>query len=183
MKNDNFDLIYFTYMIAIFLNVILMLNMIISILGDSFDEFQLFSVYFDSREMTQAILEIEEIFSISGRVDVGKYLHVCVNAYQTETSEWQGKVLEVRNLIDRRFDSLFSQNSENLLKITEKIQEIGGKVSVSNNGFEKIQEKVGKIEENMNQMTQGLTEKVSSLESTMKELSQKLETILTRLPS
>jgi hypothetical protein len=43
-----------------------MLNLIISILGDSFDEFQVLKVYYDKKEMCEVILEIEQIVSLFG---------------------------------------------------------------------------------------------------------------------
>jgi hypothetical protein len=52
---EKFNLEYVTFMLAVVLNVILMLNIIISILGDSFDEFQSFAVYYDHKEMAQVI--------------------------------------------------------------------------------------------------------------------------------
>jgi uncharacterized protein (DUF2062 family) len=50
---EEFNLQYFTFLIAIILNVILMLNMIISILGDSFDKFQIMKVFHNYKQMTE----------------------------------------------------------------------------------------------------------------------------------
>ena len=96
---NTFDLGYITYLVAIILNVVLMLNMIISILGDSFDEFQLFANYYDNKEMTQVILEIEQIFSIFVKEDTRKYLHICDNYYESNEELWQGKVIDIRTSI------------------------------------------------------------------------------------
>ena len=94
------DLVYVTYLTAIVLNVILMLSMIISILGDSFDEFQLYAIYYDNKEMTQVILEIEEIAaSLLNPKDLKMYLHTCTNYYKPDENTWQGKVIDVRAVV------------------------------------------------------------------------------------
>jgi hypothetical protein len=61
-KFDSFDLVYARYVLAILLNVVLMLNMIVSIFGGSFDKFQLLSNYYNYREMAKVILELQNIF-------------------------------------------------------------------------------------------------------------------------
>jgi hypothetical protein len=75
--------------------------MIISILGDSFDEFQTFAVYYDHKEMTQVILEIEQIALVFDKQDLKMNLHIVMNFYQSEADVWQGKVVDTRTAVDQ----------------------------------------------------------------------------------
>ncbi|OMJ80949.1 hypothetical protein SteCoe_18714 [Stentor coeruleus] len=76
-----------TYIIAVTTNMIIMLNMIISILGDVFDEFQLNAEIYNYTEMAQVISEIDQILSYLGSTENYKYLHVCIHAYEATGNE------------------------------------------------------------------------------------------------
>jgi hypothetical protein len=94
--------------------------MIISILSDSYDEFQVFAIYCDCREMTEVILEIEQMFSISTRINKDMFFQVCVNYYKEEDDNWQGKVLDTRvELIKNR--AMIKLNCEKIERFEEKI--------------------------------------------------------------
>ena len=109
------------------LNVLLMLNMIISILGDSFDEFQLFADYYDNKEMNQVILEIEQIFSIFVKDNLRKYLHICGNYYESNEESWQGIVIDLRNQVNELENRLYKKIEENQTKIYESIDKLNEK--------------------------------------------------------
>ena len=126
-----------------------MLNMIISILGDSFDE--LFANYYDNKEMTQVILEIEQIFSIFVKEDTRKYLHICDNYYESNEELWQGKVIDIRTSI-----------SELENRIYKKIEDNQDKVNESN---EKINQSIEKINEKLNEKTSEIENKVALIDS------------------
>ena len=145
-SGSELNLEYATFIIAVFLNVVLMLNMIISILGDSFDEFQTFAIYYDNKEMTQVILEIEQITSLFVSQDLKKYLHIVTNYYQSETDLWQGKVVDTRSAVD-----------ELKAKIDKKIdKDIIGKLILMDRKLETVESKIdlfeGKVEEKIDEM-------------------------------
>jgi WD40 repeat protein/gas vesicle protein len=94
------DLGYLSYLLAVTLNVVLMLNMIISIFGDSFDKFQLLSNYYKYKEMAQVILEVERIFSFLDRPKEFKFVHMIENPY-TGDDLWKGKFVENKELIEK----------------------------------------------------------------------------------
>jgi hypothetical protein len=106
IKSHEFTLQYVTFFIAVVINVVLMLNMLISILGDSFDEFQLFCIFYDNKEMTQVVLEIEYILSLTTPLDTRMHLHICENYYKTTDDIWEGKVIDLRKIIDSRVSVL-----------------------------------------------------------------------------
>lgn len=96
-----FSLTYATFLFAIVFNVILMLNMIISILGDSFDEFQLKSEVYDNKEMTEVIIEIEQIKALFYVNTELFHIHALVYAYESESYIWDGKMKDIRRYISR----------------------------------------------------------------------------------
>ncbi|OMJ81008.1 hypothetical protein SteCoe_18621 [Stentor coeruleus] len=100
MMSESFDFEYLTLFLAIIVNVILMLNMIISILGDSFDEFQLKAVIYNFTEMTEVILDIENIKNVFNPIGSSKYLHACTYAYENTENQWTGKVMNMRAHFD-----------------------------------------------------------------------------------
>jgi WD40 repeat protein len=200
MMSEQFDIIYVTFFIAVIVNVIVMLNMIISILGDSFDEFQLSAAYYDTREMTELILEIEQIYSLFSKKDEQMYLHACQNCYQGEPNLWQGKVVDVRKLVKESADKINDStqakiksledsiktannhiktdlskteaNIRGLKSLTKEIQE-----SVANvkndylNGEKRIIEDVNKRLESLEEsMTRKIDEKVDSLSTKLDEI-------------
>lgn len=189
VDSDQFDIRYLTYLFAIIINVVLMLNMIISILGDSFDEFQLFSVYYDNREMTQVILEIEEIFSVFRKFEESKYLHICVNAYETESNNWQGKVLDVRNFIKENIDLLSTkvdQVTSNLestkgslqTNLTQISDSVKSSETQSQKRIDSISEKIKQLENSLSDINSSLSSKIESLDGSMITLTSKLDSIL-----
>ncbi|OMJ86726.1 hypothetical protein SteCoe_11738 [Stentor coeruleus] len=96
-----FSLVYATFLFAIVFNVILMLNMIISILGDSFDEFQLKSEVYDNKEMTEVIIEIEQIKALFFVNTQLFHIHTLVYAYDSESYVWDGKMKDIRRYVSR----------------------------------------------------------------------------------
>lgn len=98
---EPFTLQYGTYIIAIILNVVLMLNMIISIFGNSFDEFQLMSTYYNYKEMTEVILELEYIFSFMNKSSEFKYIHTIENPYVHDSDLWKEEAVENKEFFEK----------------------------------------------------------------------------------
>ena len=121
MASDIVNLIYATYFMAAMLNVIIMLNMIIALLGDSFDQFQTLAKYYDNREMIKVILEIEEVLSVFHQSTEQRFMHICENFYNESEDLWQGKVVDMRMLIKNTAEES-SRVAEGLKK---KIDELG----------------------------------------------------------
>jgi hypothetical protein len=118
-ENEKFDLFYIAFFSATVFNVIIMLNLLISILGDSFDKFQLSSQEIDCMEMTQVILEIESMMFYRSRQNDNKmYLVVCENE-STVKQEWDGKIL----IVQRKLDEMNSDFDRNEKIIEDKIAE------------------------------------------------------------
>lgn len=122
-NDDNYSIVghYLTIILAVIISIILMLNMIISILENSFDEFQFKETIYNFQEMAQVMLEIELIKIIFTKTqDEEQYLHICTKANTNENSNWSGKVLDIRECIQlgsakmKKKVSLINQSLQNI---------------------------------------------------------------------
>ena len=130
---------YICFLITSFLNVIIILNLLISILGDEFEQFQIDAAEIDKREMLDGIIEIERLMFWNRGKSIFKHLQLCNEVSTDEDDgEWEGKVkafqqqikkletatkIEIKNLtdhIDLKFNHIQSEN----LKILGKLDEI-----------------------------------------------------------
>lgn len=133
MNLKDFDMLYFTFFFAIIFNLILMLNMIISLLGDTFDEFQMMADIFNYKEMIDTILEMEYIVSIFRPKDEYSYLHICQSEGHMIKNEWKGKILN--------FEMHLMKTEKNLVSTIRKIDD---KIEIMELKINSILEKVSK---------------------------------------
>jgi len=92
-----------------------MLNLLISILGDTFDNFQVAAMEVDKRKKLEGILEIEKIFSLFSRDEKKNYIHMCLQVdYDEAETEWEGKIRALDKKIDALSTKLFSMNEKNM---------------------------------------------------------------------
>ena len=90
---------YTTFMIASLVNVIMMLNLLISILGDSYDKFQANAIELDTRAMAEVILELEEFFTWQdSRVDKN-FINVIDVLNTNKMQTWEGKIKEIEKIV------------------------------------------------------------------------------------
>ncbi|OMJ64982.1 hypothetical protein SteCoe_40236 [Stentor coeruleus] len=143
--------------------MIIMLNMIISILGDVFDEFQLNAEIYNFNEMALVILENEQILSsFIGTTENLKYLHVCVHAYESSGSDWKGKVIDIRDFLKDKFlnNDLRPILNENKKEIREEIKAIDNKIQA-------ISEEAKANNANIQDRIQGVENKISNIQESI----------------
>jgi hypothetical protein len=101
------ELQYTCFMIASIVNVVILLNLLISILGDSFDKFQVTEAETDRRQMLESILEVELMASWVGKTDEERYIHICkdISGDQDEEKR-EGKILALEKKMDKIEDLL-----------------------------------------------------------------------------
>ena len=119
-SNTSTYLFYFSFFLASIINVTIMLNLLISILGDTFDNFQVGAMEVDKRKKLEGILEIEKIFSLFSRAEKRNYIHMCLQVdYDEAESEWEGKVRALDKKIDALSIKLFCQYEKNAKESTK----------------------------------------------------------------
>lgn len=115
-------LVGFIVLLAITINIILMLNMIISILGDCFDEFQFKADIYNYKEMISVVYECKCIRECFGhRISKEKYYHVCLDASENPALCWRGKVLNLRDFVSD-FKIKNRKKQREILKRIDKIE-------------------------------------------------------------
>ena len=82
---------YIYFMMASVINVILLLNLLISILGDSFDSFQIDATQIDYLEQAELILEIESLMFWKRNLNERKFMQTCQVLTVEENQEWEGR--------------------------------------------------------------------------------------------
>ena len=117
--SDFYEFIIVT--IALIINPIVMLNLLISIIGDTYDRVQSEMVIADMKELCEMIIEIEN--SMYWRRNAGSklYLQLCTTKKKEEIdAQWEGKLREIQKRLislgqtmtkmdqknDERFDAL-----------------------------------------------------------------------------
>lgn len=101
-SSNNPDMNYLFFMLTSVINVIIILNLLISILGDSYDRFQAESIEIGNLEMVEIILEIETLMFWRGNNNEKQFIQVCDTAkYDGISNEWEGKLKAIGDLINR----------------------------------------------------------------------------------
>ena len=123
-NSDNF-LTYIYFFLASVINVIIMLNLLISILGDTFDSFQLYSDEMDNLEMAELIHETESImFWKQNSPAAKKFIQVCQEVIVQDKSNWGGKIKHVAEMVK----DLKADNSQKLRELDTKFDLMSNKI-------------------------------------------------------
>ena len=142
MNTDVPDLQYFSFCLALLVNIVFMMNLIISILSNAYDEFQVKSDIINYKEMGETVLEIEFIKNLSHPEGESQYLSVCVNPYNEEEGDWEGKLKETISLIEKNQHKLESKIIRLSNNVTEFQNEFDNRIitleSNLNSKLEKI---------------------------------------------
>ena len=97
---------YIVYFGATVINVVLMLNLLISILGDSYERFQLDQVNIDIKEKAKNSRELQLMFFWTSRITDTKYIKICTNAFEVEDDQgWEGRM----RFMDKKLEKLAPQ--------------------------------------------------------------------------
>lgn len=116
--NSVFNIRYIIFFAASVVNVIIMLNLLISILGDSFDRFQVSATESDYMEMTDCIYEIECIMFWNRNRNESFPLLIwdsLESATDALDSRWEGRLMMLERSMKRNTD-LIIQEMSNMLK-------------------------------------------------------------------
>jgi hypothetical protein len=125
-NSSYFTLEYMTFILASIVNVIIILNLLISILGDTFEEFQSESKEIDCLEMAEMVLEIETLMVWRRKENQKHFIHKCQVLEQAPMKSWEGRLNAISEMIEGLQDKMGSdleiiksQNAEILKKISK----------------------------------------------------------------
>jgi WD40 repeat protein len=157
---------YPIFFLATIINVVLMLNLLISILGDSYDRFQMNQVQLDYEQRTEFILEVLEVRSVFYKCvewTEGKFLHICNLSSAGSAGDdevWEGKL----KYLDSKWDY--------------RAQALKQKIGSMDNVVNQIKYKTTAIENIVKQEIGTVNRSISSLENKVNSIEEKLGLIL-----
>ena len=163
LDKDNF-LIYISIFSATIINVILMLNMLISILGDSYDVFMLQRNIIDCKEKIMIILEVQSVLFWKNEDSKNKFLHfLCLDDknVSSEQEEWQGKIIYNDKKQEIKIDELIKRTEEMEGKVMKSIEACVQRVNLEKKGrgrdgleerFDNIENRVERVENKVDEM-------------------------------
>ena len=164
--SNTFDMNYVSFLISTVINVIIMLNLLISILGDSFDRFQVIAPEIDFLEMAQTLTEFETLMFWRRRAeDGGCYLVALLNESKKkrklgkitreEFFEVKDVVSGIRDGIDKQFEVIEKKIGSDDFNAKEKIRDELARMKV------RVEKKIiGKIFESEKRIL-GVLEKIA----------------------
>eukprot|EP00358_Blepharisma_japonicum_P002528 CAMPEP_0202945466 /NCGR_PEP_ID=MMETSP1395-20130829/6505_1 /ASSEMBLY_ACC=CAM_ASM_000871 /TAXON_ID=5961 /ORGANISM="Blepharisma japonicum, Strain Stock R1072" /LENGTH=192 /DNA_ID=CAMNT_0049645537 /DNA_START=884 /DNA_END=1458 /DNA_ORIENTATION=+ len=126
--NDGFDWAeYSTFTLASILNVILMLNLLISILGKSFDDFQQSQVSMDTKEMLDVVIEFESLMFWARNRGSRTYLQKLDYFKQNKRDKTEGKNKALEDEFEKLKSFLSGIQADKAeyikIKVTEQIND------------------------------------------------------------
>ena len=140
---------YIVYLGAIIINVVLVLNMLISILGDSYEQFQMEKPIIDYQEKGNFTYEIQRMLLWKNQESDPSYLHVCASAFADEEGDgWEGRILYMDKKLDKNYNSIQKLTKDASINVESKIELLEPKIELLEN---RLQERISLIESNMNQ--------------------------------
>ena len=121
-ENENVNSLEYVYfLLASIINVIIMLNLLISIIGDSFDKFRTESIELDCMEMTEFVIELENLMFWKREFNEKTYLQICQDVKADGNNDsWEGRVRAITSLITK----FQEENRQNFKLIQDKIKDV-----------------------------------------------------------
>jgi hypothetical protein len=110
------------FMFASVLNIIVMLNLLISILGDSHDQFQLERTAINFQEKTEMCLEVQKLMFWNRKLKDLAFMHLARKVGQDQNDgSWEGRVLYIEKQIQSVNLNVKTSNQALLNEIALKI--------------------------------------------------------------
>lgn len=122
--SSEYTLEYIVYLVCTVINVILLLNLLISILGNAFDNFQEEKDIINYKEMTKLCLKVQKTFNVAKRRSEKLYFHVVENILPSgQKDEIQIRIEEMEENVFKRIQGLedsFKSRFDKLLELVEE---------------------------------------------------------------
>jgi WD40 repeat protein len=119
------DLNYLYFTLASIINNIIILNLLVSILGNSFDKFQSEAVEIGTLEKAELVIEIETIMIWRRGYNKKQFLQVCDKVeFEGVNDDWQGKIKAIGDVVkkaDKHNKIIFDKIKTRLASIQKKV--------------------------------------------------------------
>ena len=169
-RSGVYSMQYIGYFGATVINVVLMLNLLISILGDSYDRFQLEQAVVDIKEKAKISMELQSMMFWSNKQSLLKCIRLCNSAFQNEKDEdWEGRIRFMDKKLDKNIKEMVESNKVVVAKANENSKALEETIDKSLKG------KFGSMEGKMSDISESLQDKISSIESKFCDISTSLD--------
>ena len=123
------------FVISSLVNFLIMVNLLISIIGDTYDKVQAYRQIADRREMAQIILEVEYLMIWKRNENKKSFIHLLKeDSLNEEEESWQGKVKELQDFIGTIRESVDNQRVE----FQAQLANVSADVSLIKEGLAKL---------------------------------------------
>ena len=161
----------------LFLNII-MLNLLIAIMGDSYDRVSESRRLEQLQQKARVLLEVEMTLSAKQRRDPNlfpRWIHILAPQTQLE-SGWIGRIGEIKNAIKRVTKGQTRTLSQNLKKMEQKVSSLHEKMDGLNERLEAQTDEMGALLRTMERQAQTQADfKNEIIEALMKTMAQKAQ--------
>jgi peptidoglycan hydrolase CwlO-like protein len=162
---SQYNIIFLVIFISTILNLILMLNMLISILGDSYDQFTIDKNMIDYRERISLTLEVQTALFWKNQVNQSFFVHFLESQFQNrmqENDDWQGRIMYAEQRQEMRIDEL----AKKVDGVQIKIDGVQSKIDRKIDGVKsEINKKIDGVEMKITEMSSQLVQLIESLKS------------------
>lgn len=152
---------WFVFLTATFINPLVLLNLLIAIMGDTYDRVQSGQEVADAKEISEMIIEAEAIMFWKRSTVHKKYLQMCsvLDGNSGSDSEWTGKIKVLKNEI-RKLGKKLKVTDGKILRIGETFTQ--SKSAFNNSGLftnflETLEQNITSMAEDMKSMRQDFT--------------------------
>ena len=179
-SNGVYFMQYIAYFGATVINVMLMLNLLISILGDSYERFQLEQAIVDIKEKARISMELQSMMFWTNEQSLLKYIRLCNFAFQDEEEQdWEGRIRFIDRKIDKSIKELIESNKLSDTKVIASSKSI--EIKIEEGKFPLLESKITSMEGKITSVECKICDISASLDSKMTSMESKISDINTSL--
>ena len=177
---------YIAYFGATVINVVLMLNLLISILGDSYERFQIEQTIVDIKEKARISMELQLMMFWTNKQSVLKYIRLCNSAFQDEDDQdWEGRIRFMDKKLDKSIKELTESNIVAVTKANEGSKSIEANINKSSISLEgkiqSVESKITSVEGNISDIRTSLESKNTSVEDKLTSVESKITSVESKI--
>ena len=157
INKGNTTLTYITVLVARIVNVVLMLNMLISILGDSYDNFLLERHIIDYREKLESVIEIQRMMFFKRVPGKKQNFHFLLPPYEDNQiiEDWQGKIL----YMEKKQEMKMQRITDEIAEVQKNITGVENKITEVQKNIAGVETKINKIDLDMQKILEIISRK------------------------
>ena len=159
---------------ATILNVILMLNLLISILGDKYDLFMVEKRVFDLKEKIDFSLEIQITLFWKKQYNQSKYFYIISNAFndgdENQGDDWQGKIMFLEKRQEKKLEELNQKSNE-----LKELMTVALKEKISTTSKEDLNTKINRVEQKISEIDKKIENRMNEVEQKINGVELKIE--------